>query len=298
MAVHPLSRRVADQIARFSQAKNTVLIRGESGVGKDFAASLIHDMGPHSDQPMLKLDCTSLPSELLETELFGGDRSDGGNARSRRGRIQLAAEGTLILDEVAALPMATQARLLSLFEHNHYQRSGTGEVVKLSGRIIALTSVDLERAVARRSFREDLYYRLNVSAIAIPPLRERKDDIQPLVEHFLAQLAHVHRRPKPLLSAEAVSALQQFAFPGNVRQLRSILERVLIALARPEIREEDLPAYVRQRTARPIMTLEDLERSYIAEILEATQGKKSKAAAILGISRKTLLEKRKRYGLD
>jgi DNA-binding NtrC family response regulator len=276
-----------------------VLIRGESGAGKDLAAALLHYLGPQSDEPMLKLDCASLPHELLESEIFGEDRGQSGNTRAKRGRFELAGEGTLILDEVAALSMPMQSRLLHVIEHKEFERAGNGPRVKAPARLIALTSVDLERAVARRSFREDLYYRLNVSTIAIPPLRVRKDDIEPLAEHFLAQLSQVHRRPKPVLTADALRALKHFPFPGNVRQLRSILERVLMQVRNGEIREEDLPAYVRPGAGHPtMMTLEELERNYIAEILQATQGRKSKAAAILGISRKTLLEKRKRYGLE
>jgi two-component system, NtrC family, response regulator AtoC len=272
-----------------------VLVRGETGVGKDLTAALLHYVGPRSDEPMLKIECAGLPHELLQSELFG---EASGETRSKRGRFELAANGTLILDEVAALTMPTQARLLNIIEHKEFETSGGATSVRVPARIVALTSVDLERAVARRSFREDLYYRLQVSTIAIPPLRERKDDIEPLAEYFLAQLSQVHRRPKPVLGPEAVRALTQFGYPGNVRQLRSILERVILLSPRAEIGEEDLPSYVRQGTGRPMMTLEELERSYIAEILNATQGKKSKAAAILGISRKTLLEKRKKYGLD
>ena len=166
------------------------------------------------------------------------------------------------------------------------------------GRIIALTNVDLERAVARRSFREDLYYRLSVVQLTVPPLRERREDIQPLAEHFLAQFAQVHRRSKPALSDNTRRALQTFSYPGNVRQLRNIVEHVIVSSTGPEIQEADLPSFIRQGTGRPLMSLEQLERNYIAEVLDATRGKKSKAAEILGISRKTLLEKRKRYGLD
>jgi transcriptional regulator with PAS, ATPase and Fis domain len=296
--VDPLSRRIAEQINRFATSKNAVLVRGECGTGKDLAAALLHYLGSYSDEPMLKVDCASLPHELLESELFGECRTGCESSPAKRGRFELAGNGTLILDEVAALTMPLQARLLKIIEHRELERLGGGNPIRVPARIVALTSVDLERAVARHSFREDLYYRLSVSMIAIPPLRERKDDIQPLADYFLAQLSQVHRRPKPVLTAEALRALRQFSYPGNVRQLRSILERVIMLVPRAEIREEDLPAYVRPSTGRPMMSLEELERSYIAEILDATQGRKSKAAAILGISRKTLLEKRKRYGLD
>ncbi len=230
---------------------------------------------------------------MLWSELFGDEGNGSNGAHRKRGRIELAGNGTLVLDEIAALTMPMQAKLLRVMERNELA-SG---ISPTRARIIALTHVDLERAVARRSFREDLYYRLSVTQLSILPLRERREDIQPLAEHFLAQLAQVHRRTKPDFGADALRALLAFSYPGNVRQLRNIVERAVITGTGPEIHEEDLPTFVRQGNDRPVMTLEELERSYIAEVLDATRGKKTKAAQILGISRKTLLEKRKRYGL-
>jgi DNA-binding NtrC family response regulator len=212
----------------------------------------------------------------------------------------MAGRGTFVLDEVAALSMPTQAKLLQVIEEKRLQRLGGSRTIEVDARIIALTAADLERAVARRSFREDLYYRLNVISLTVPALRERARDIRPLALHFLQQLAEVHRRPQLSFSAEALAALERYSFPGNVRDLRSTIEQAVMRGVTPELMLQDLPAQVRALT--PISnghrkSLEELEREYIAEILEYTRGKKTQAAAILGISRKTLLEKRKRYGL-
>lgn len=299
VAVDPASRRLLDQIHKIAQGNTSVLIRGESGVGKDLVASLLHSLGPQHDEPIAHIDCSSHPQELLEAELFGYEKGAfPGATQQKRGRLELAGDGTLVLDEIAALPMPSQAKLLRVIERKEFQRLGGDRVVKFSGRIMALTNVDLERAVARRSFREDLYYRLVVTQLIIPALRERPADIQPLAEHFLAHLSQVHRRPRPSFSADALRPLIDFDYPGNVRQLRNLINRVIVTCSGPEIQEEDLPAYIRHGTGRPMMTLEALESQYIAEVLKATQGRKSRTAEILGISRKTLLEKRKRYRLD
>jgi DNA-binding NtrC family response regulator len=196
--------------------------------------------------------------------------------------------------------MQVQAKLLRVIEEKQFQRLGGTRNLSVDARLIALTNVDLERAVSRRTFREDLYYRLNVIPLVIPPLRERAADIRPLARHLLAQLCEVHRHPEMTFAPAALSALESYQFPGNVRELRNLLERAVIYTASAEIGVEDLPAHVRKAGAAPAskMSLEDLERVYIAEILDYTRGKKTKAAQILGISRKTLLEKRKRYGLD
>ena len=299
VAVDSVSVKLVEQIRKVAESNATVLVRGENGVGKELVASLLHYLGPHADEPIVKIDCASLPHELVESELFGYEKGAfTGATHQKRGRLELAGSGTLMLDEIAALTMTIQAKLLRVIEQKEFERLGGEKTIKVNARILALTNVDLERAVARRSFREDLYYRLSVIPLTVPPLRERRDDIQPLAEHFLAQLAEVHRRTRPMLAPDALAALLAFSYPGNVRQLRNIIERVIVMSTGPEINEEDLPRFVRQGTGRPLMTLEDMERSYIAEVLDATRGKKSKAAEILGISRKTLLEKRKRYKLD
>ncbi|HVP44245.1 MAG TPA: sigma-54 dependent transcriptional regulator [Terriglobales bacterium] len=301
VAADPGSLELLEKARKVAASASTVLIRGESGTGKDLLASPIHYLGPNADEPLVHIDCASLPHELVESELFGYERGAfTGATQMKRGRLELAGRGTIVLDEVGALSMPVQAKLLRVIEEKQFQRLGGTRNLSVDARLIALTNVDLERAVARRTFREDLYYRLNVIPLVIPPLRERPADIRPLARHLLAQLCEVHRRPEMSFAPAALSALESYQFPGNVRELRNLLERAVIYSAVAEVGVEDLPGHVVKAGAAPAskMSLEDLERAYIAEILDYTRGKKTKAAQILGISRKTLLEKRKRYGLD
>ncbi len=301
IASDPKSLELVERVKRLAESVSTVLVRGESGVGKDLLASILHYLGPHSDEPLVKIDCASLPSSLVEHELLGYERGAfPGAMQAKRGRLEMAGRGTIVLNEVAALSMPLQAKLLHVIEEKRFQRLGGSRTIEVDARIIGLTSIDLERAVARHSFREDLYYRLNVVSVAIPALRERPRDIRPLACYLLQKLAEIHRKPYLSLSQEALAALERYSFPGNVHELRNLLEQTIIRGIAPEIVLEDLPAHVRRHAAGldgNRKSLEELEREYIAEILDYTRGKKTKAAAILGISRKTLLEKRKRYGL-
>ena len=304
IAADPVSVALVDQIRKIAPTTSTVLIQGESGVGKDVAASLLHYLGPHPEEPLLKIDCASLPPSLMESELFGYERGAfTGAAERKRGRLELAGAGTIVLDEVAALSLAMQAKLLRVLEERRFDRLGGSQPVVISDsvRIIAISNLDLDQAVKRREFREDLYYRLHVVPLRIPPLRQRPGDIFPLAEHFLDQLATAHARQRRKFSASAARLLEQYSFPGNVRELRNLIERLLISAmsASPaEISPGDLTALMPLKDASKKMTLEELERAYIADVLDFTRGRKSKAAEILGISRKTLLEKRKRYKLD
>jgi len=302
VSADPKSLRLLEQARKIAAGSSTVLISGESGVGKDLLASLLHYLGPHAPEPLVKIDCASLPHELVESELFGYEKGAfTGATATKRGRLELAGAGTIVLDEVAALPLAIQAKLLRAIEEKRFHRLGGTRTVEIAARIVALTNADLAEAVARGAFREDLYYRLNVLPLAIPPLRERPADVRPLARRLFAQLSEAHPGATRSLAADALTALERYAFPGNVRELRNILEHALVSSGALEVTLDALPAHVRQAAGgrdRHKMTLEELERAYIAEILDYTRGKKSKAAAILGISRKTLLEKRKRYGLD
>ncbi len=296
------SLRLLEQVKRVATTPSTILIRGENGTGKDLVASIIHYLGPNADEPLIKIDCASLPHELLESELFGYEKGAfTGATHMKRGRLELAGSGTIVLDEIAALSLPMQAKLLRAIEEKRIDRLGGNRQVAIEARIVALTNVDLERAVARQAFREDLYYRLNVIPLMVPPLRERQSDIAPLAQHFVDQFAEVHRKQRMSIAPAAMNLLEQYAFPGNVRELRNLMERAVVLGGSREITIEDLPVSVRSAAAGPgssRLSLEEVERAYIAEILDFTRGKKSKAAKILGISRKTLLEKRKRYGLD
>ena len=300
VAADPLSVRLLEEVRGIAASTSTVLIRGESGTGKDLLASILHYLGRQADEPLVKIDCASLPAELLESELFGYEKGAfTGASHTKVGRLELAGSGTIVLDEIAALTMPMQAKLLRVIDEKKFERLGGVRSITVDARLIVLTNVDLERAVARRTFREDLYYRLNVIPIAVPALRERAADVRPLAEHFLAQLSAVHRKSHLAFSPPAMAALQAYSYPGNVRELRNIVERAVVTGAGPEILPQDLPAHVREASpAGHKISLEDLERGYIAEVLDYTRGKKTMAAQILGISRKTLLEKRKKYGLD
>ena len=298
IAADPKSLALLEQVKKIAATKATVLIRGESGVGKDLLAAVLHYLSPDAAEPLLKIDCASLPHELMESELFGYERGAfTGATQMKRGRLELAGAGTLVFDEIAALSPPMQAKLLRVIEERRFDRLGGGKAVILPSalRIVAITNLDLEQAVAQRSFREDLFYRLNVVPLAVPPLRERPADVRPLTDHLLGTLAQQHAKKPPSIAPAALAALERYPFPGNVRELRNLLERCLVS-GGEKISLEDLPSLVRG-TSTGKLTLQQLERAYIAEILDYTRGKKSQAAAILGISRKNLLEKRKRYGL-
>lgn len=297
------SLRVLDLARRVAETSTTVLITGESGTGKDQLARLVHELSPRRDAPFLKIDCASLPSELVESELFGHERGAfTGAVERKRGRLELAHGGTVVLDEVAALAAAVQSKLLRVLEEKSFERLGGTGTLRIDARLIALTNTDLERAVAAGRFREDLYFRLNVLTIAVPPLRERRADILPLAEHLLRRLASVHGRAGARLDAATARAFEGHAWPGNVREMKNVLERALIFSRDGVIRVDDLPEAMRVAAGAPLAaglrSLEDVEREHIKHVLDATRYKITRAAEILGIGRKTLLEKRKKYGLD
>jgi transcriptional regulator with PAS, ATPase and Fis domain len=301
IAVDPASQRVLEIARKVANTSSTLLIRGESGAGKDLLAQVIHYLSAAREEPFLKIDCAALPPELLESELFGHERGAfTGAASQKRGRLEMAGAGSIVLEEVAALTMPMQAKILRVVEEKKFERLGGNTTLRIEARLIALTNVDLEAAVRQRTFREDLYYRLNVVPIDVPPLRQRRADILPLAEDLLGKLVKIHRLPAVTLSVPVRRVLEHYDFPGNGRELRNMLERAVLLSAGGEIHLAHLPAHLAQghSGAEKLMTLEEMEQRYIAEVLDHTHGRKSRAATILGISRKTLLEKRKRYGLD
>jgi DNA-binding NtrC family response regulator len=299
VAADPVSINLLAQVRRAAANRSPLLISGEPGSGKDLLATLIHYLGPHAQAPLVKLACATLPESFLETELFGSEAVVGaGVTHVNHGRLENAGGGTVVLHEISALSMRQQERLLRAIEEQRFQRSGGTKFVPMSARVIARTTTDLQRAVARASFREDLYYRLAVAPLGIPPLRQRSRDIGPMAEHFVRQLCQVHRKPPIALTPEVVAHLEAYAWPGNVSELRDVMTRLVLSANGDQASLDNLPAHLRAAaSAGRKMSLEELERSYIAEVLAYTRGKKTVAAGILGISRKTLLEKRKRYGL-
>lgn len=313
IAEDPASLRLLELARKVAGAPTTLLITGESGTGKDHLARLVHELGPRRDAPYLKIDCASLPPQLVESELFGHERGAFTGAVERKlGRFELGENGTIVLDEVAALSPNAQSKLLRVLQERAFERLGGTETLKIEARIIALTNVDLPAAVKAGSFREDLYFRLNVLTLTVPPLRERRVDILLLADHLLAALRSSHGRPHAQLTESARRMLAAYSWPGNVRELKNALERaVVFSGVGPGTAsgEQDLldtgnfPEAVRAAAsgaASPVAglrSLEDVEREVIDATLEATHYQISRSAEILGISRKTLLEKRKKYGL-
>jgi len=307
IANDPASHRVLELAHKVAPTATTLLITGESGTGKDHLSRLIHELGPRHDAPFLKIDCASLPQELVESELFGHERGAFTGAVERKlGRFELSYGGTVVLDEVAALVPGIQSKLMRVLEDHTFERLGGTETLTLDARLIALTNAVLPQLIASGKFREDLYFRLNVVSIHIPPLRERRGDILPLAELLLARVAPVHARTGVRFSEDANKVLTAYQWPGNIRELKNVIERALVfgKSKGAELTADDLPDSVCVSAGGPslavsrLRSLEDVERETITATLEATHYKITKAAEILGISRKTLLDKRKRYGLE
>jgi DNA-binding NtrC family response regulator len=310
VSADPASRRLFELAQKVAVVPTTLLISGESGTGKDYLARLVHELGPRRDAPFLKIDCASLPPQLVESELFGHERGAFTGAVERKlGRFELGGTGTIVLDEIAALLPGAQGKLLRVLQERNFERLGGTETIPIDARLIALSNVDLPSAVKAGIFREDLYFRLNVLALAVPPLRERREDILPLADYLLASLRTIHGRPNLQLSEDTRRMLVAYPWPGNVRELRNVLERAVVfselsvdgVTGEPHLLEPaNFPENVQSLAPAShlhLRSLEQMEREVIAATLEAKHYKISQAAASLGISRKTLLEKRKKYGL-
>jgi DNA-binding NtrC family response regulator len=304
IAADPASRRLLALAEKVAPAPTTLLITGESGSGKDHFARLIHELSPRRDAPFLKIDCTALPPQLIESELFGHERGAFTGAVERKlGRLELGGRGTIVLDEIAAFSPEGQGKLLRVLQERTFERLGGTDSFKIEARLIALTSTDLQAAVTGGQFREDLFFRLSVLPIVVPPLRERPADILPASDHFLAVLAALHRKPAMHLSESAVRMLPAHSWPGNFRELRNAVERAIVFSKSDQLEPDDFPEHVRANAGNAaflagLRSLEDLEREAISRTLEATRYHITRSAGILGISRKTLLEKRKKYGLQ
>jgi transcriptional regulator with PAS, ATPase and Fis domain len=297
VALSDAMREVVGLAERVATTDANVLVTGESGAGKDALASFIHSRSPRAAQPLVKIDCATLPADLLEAELFGYERGAfTGATEAKPGRLEAAHRGTLVLDEIAHLPLDAQAKLLRVIEHREFERLGGRQTIEVDARLVALTNADLKNAVERRAFRDDLFYRLNVVQIQLPPLRERGEDLEELSRGFLKSFAVKHGRVAKQISVEAQKFLRAYDFPGNVRELANIIERAVIVSTGAEIEAPDLPESMRVAAARRERkaqrpTLAEVETEYIHETLTATKGNKTEAARILGISRKNLYER-------
>ena len=296
-------RFVLDQARTVAPTSSTVLIEGETGVGKELIARAIHDLSPRRDRTFVKLNCAAIPSGLLESELFGYERGAFTGAIARKlGRFELADKGTLFLDEVGDIPLELQAKLLRVLQEQEFERLGSIHTQRVNVRLVAATNCNLTRMVAERQFRSDLYYRLNIFPIRVPPLRQRREDIPRLVRAFVDQCARCMNKRIDLIPGEVMVALIQHDWPGNIRELQNFIERAVI-LSRGTMLlapVTELKSRARPATASPI-TLEQAESSHILHTLRETNwviGGPKGAAARLGVKRTTLIGKMRRLRLS
>ncbi|CAN5572415.1 sigma-54-dependent Fis family transcriptional regulator [soil metagenome] len=299
-------KHVYDQVTQVARSNATVLLRGESGTGKEMIANAIHYNSLRSKRPLIKINCAALPETLIEAELFGHEKGAfTGADRFKKSRFELAAGGTLFLDEIGDLPLQTQIKLLRVLQEREFERLGGTETVKTNIRLITATNKNLEEAIAKGEFREDLYYRLNVFTIHLPPLRERKSDILLLAEHFLEKYEAEHDKRIRRISTPAIDMLVAYHFPGNVRELENAIERAVLVCDSNVIHGHHLPPTL--QTAEISGTITDLslaaaveafERGMIQDTLKSTRGNISKAAKTLDSTERILGYKIKKYGID
>ncbi len=302
----PAMREVLERVQRVAPMRSTVLITGESGVGKELVARLIHFNSPRRRQPFIALNCAAIPTDLIESELFGHEKGAFTGAHVRtRGKFEIAHRGTMFLDEIGDMRRATQAKLLRVLEQREFMRVGGDQSLQTDVRLIAATNADLDEMVLRNAFRQDLYYRLKVVTIHVPPLRDRVADLPALVEMFLDELSRANAVPRKQLSPEALEALRSHHWPGNVRELKNLVESLLVATPGDTIAVEHLPSSIRRTrggTRRsglvPGTTIQEMERELIRVTLEHTGGNRTHSAAMLGIGVRTLQRKIRSYGLE
>ena len=290
-------RNVLETVEKVLDHDVSILIHGESGVGKDYLAAAIHACSSRRDEPFVHIDCASIPADLFETELFGHERGTFTDAQTRKiGRLEVARRGTVYFDEIAALTPQLQAKLLRAIQERRFSRLGGADTLPFEARVISSSNANLDDLLSSGALRRDLYYRINVVTLRLPPLRERPEDVTLLAKEFVR--ATKFRR----FAADAQRLLSSYAWPGNVRELRNVIERAALLEESDRITAASLPirgdADLVSTAVRGSWTLDELESHYISEVLRRTRRNYSRAAEILGINRKTLLEKRKKYGLE
>jgi two-component system response regulator HydG len=300
-------RELFDMLATVAPTEATVLILGESGTGKEIIANAIHQNSPRRERSYVKVNCAALPETLLESELFGHEKGAfTGAIEKKKGRFERADGGTIFLDEIGEMSLTTQTKILRVLQEREFEPVGGTKTIKVDVRIIAATNKNLEEEVKRGKFREDLYYRVNVVPITIPPLRERAEDVPMLAAHFLRLYGEKNKRMLKGFADGVLDALMRYEWPGNVRELENIVERTVImsrgdtitfADLPPAIANKQLPVTVVTQTS-PAISLKDVERKTITKVLQQTGGNRTKAAVLLGITRKTLQNKIKEYGID
>lgn len=299
---------VLNTAARVAASQTTVMIRGDSGTGKELVARAIHFASPRRDKPFVAVHCAALSENLLESELFGHEKGAfTGADRQRKGRFELAHNGTLFLDEIGEIPPATQVKLLRVLQEKSFERVGGSETINVDVRLVAATNRDLEKMLEEKTFRDDLYYRLNVVTIVVPPLRERKSDIQPLIEAFLHKFAEQNSKPIHGISKEAMDLLLKYAYPGNIRELENIIEQAVVLTREELITTRDLPLTVqglqseRSKYDFSTGTFEErvavFEKRLIEDALLECNGVQTRAAELLGMTERHLRYKLKKYGM-
>ena len=297
--------KVVELVKAVAPTDTTVLLLGETGTGKEVLAQALHDLSTRSQKPFIRVNCAALPSGLIESELFAHERGAFTGAQLRRaGRFELAHMGTLFLDEIGEMPLETQAKLLRVLQDGMVDRIGGTQPVSVNVRLIAATNVDLSAAIEQGTFRADLYYRLHIFPIAVPPLRERRADIQLLAQHFLAQIGAKHRRPDLTFDPQSMARLLSYSWPGNVRELQNVIERAVILSGSSQVTVDDmlLPVLKAGRVASPNQaeSLQDLERHHITLMLERTRWRiygDQGAANLLGINPETLRSRLRKLGI-
>ena len=309
----PAMNLVFERMNRIVKTDSAVLVSGESGTGKELVAKALHYNGIRKEQPFVAVNCSAIPEALLESELFGHVRGAfTGAIKDKPGKFEAANHGTIFLDEIGTLPLHLQAKLLRVLQEHEVERVGSNKTLKLHVRVISATNVDLENMVNRGEFREDLYYRLNVIPLHLPPLRERQQDIMYLTTFFLEKQCRLMERPPCTISKQALEALEQYSWPGNVRELENLIERMIVLTDATVITLDDVPAkIVGEKPAGEalkvnmpdqgvdlVATISRIEHSLITQALESAGGVKARAAALLGINRTTLVEKIKRLKME
>ncbi|MBI2213338.1 MAG: sigma 54-interacting transcriptional regulator [Acidobacteria bacterium] len=292
----PQMQRVIDLVARVADSHANVLIRGESGTGKEMIARLVHGNSPRREKPFIALNCAALPETLLESELFGIERGVATGVEARPGKFELAQGGTVFLDEIGDIPLTLQAKLLRVLQEREIEKLGGRKKIKVDVRILAATHRPLETMIERGEFRQDLYYRLKVVEIKLPPLRERRQDIPKLVRYFLDKYGRREGRPDIRLAPEALDKILTYPFPGNVRELENLIEGAVALAVDPVIGSADLhlgslteaSGGTVDRLGTDLPTLRELELRYVAKVLTETKGNMSHASRILGVDRKTV----------
>jgi DNA-binding NtrC family response regulator len=314
LGTSPAMQVLREQVSRVARTEATVLILGESGAGKELVADAIHYASGRSEGPLVKLNCAAIPENLLEDELFGHERGAyTGADQQRKGRFELAHGGTLFLDEIGELPLALQVKLLRLLQERTFERLGGGESIRADVRVICATNQDLEARVRENRFREDLYYRINVVPIQVPPLRNRADDVLVLARHFAREAGERNGRTIESVGRRAADELRAHTWPGNVRELRNVIERAVIMGSGPTLEAEDLSIgtgvfsprsetngddQLVDRLMSSEIAFDEFEREVLVQALQRTQGNQSRAARLLGMTRRTLQYRIDKFKID